>query len=123
MTIERVLSTVDACKPNIIDDAQKLAWLQELEGIITHEIIRTHVGGENAEIPTVNGGTDPSSELLAAAPYDRLYPLYVEAQIDLVNGEIGKYNNSIALFTAAYNEYSRWYNRTHTPVSATVRFW
>ena len=121
MTIERVLSTVDACKPNIIDDAQKLAW--QLEGIITHEIIRTHVGGKNAEIPTVNGGTDPSAELLAAAPYDRLYPLYVEAQIDLVNGEIGKYNNSIARFTAAYNEYSRWYNRTHTPVSATMRFW
>lgn len=50
-------------------------------------------------------------------------PLYLAAQVDRLNGELGKYNNSITLFMAAYGEYRNWYNRTHESVGASVKYW
>lgn len=123
MTIREAITAVDLEKPSVFSDANKRAWLGELEAMVVREIIKTHAGGETAEVPAFDSSTPDDTVLTAPAPYDRLYPLYLAAQIDRMNGELGKYNSSITLFTAAYGEYFNWYNRTHAPLGTALRFW
>jgi hypothetical protein len=56
------------------------------------------------------------TELIAQPPYDRLYVMYLFSQIDFHNAEIARYNNSLAMFGASYQDFSAWYNRTHMPL-------
>lgn len=121
MTIMQALEALDREKPNMFTQEAKIGWLEELEAMVTREILQTHSGGEGAEVPVL--GADVNAELTAPVPYDRMYPLYLAAQVDRLNGELGKYNNSITLFTAAYGEYRNWYNRTHESVGANVKYW
>ena len=123
MTITKALDALDRAKPNVFTQAEKLGWLSEVEGTITEEIVRTHKGGETEEFFPFGDGTDMETELTAPPPYDRLYPLYLAAQVDRMNGETGKYNNSMTLFSAAYGDFRSWYNRTHEPAGAAVQHW
>lgn len=120
MTIMQALDALDREKPNVFTQEEKISWLNELETMVVREIVMTHEGGEAAEMPDLS---DVDAELLAPVPYDRMYPLYLAAQVDRLNGEIAKYNNSITLFMTAYGEYRNWYNRTHMPKGETVRYW
>lgn len=121
MTVMQALDALDRERPNVFTQEEKVGWLNELEAMVVREIVQTHVGGEYMPMPTL--GTDAEHELLAPAPYDRMYPLYLAAQVDRLNGELGKYNNSITLFMTAYNEYRNWFNRTHEPLYSAVRYW
>ena len=123
MTITKALDALDRAKPNVFTQAEKLGWLSEVEGTITEEIVRTHKGGETEEFVPFGDGTDMETELTAPPPYDRLYPLYLAAQVDRMNGETGKYNNSMTLFSAAYGDFRSWYNRTHEPAGEAVQYW
>ena len=53
--------------------------------------------------------------LLVPEPYSELYRWYLEMQIDLVNMELAKHNNSLMLFENAWREYAGMYHRTHLP--------
>ena len=121
MTIMQALEALDREKPNVFTQEDKIGWLNELEAMVTREIVRCYRGGETAEIPVL--GDDVEAQLTAPTPYDRMYPLYLAAQVDRLNGELGKYNNSITLFMTAYGEYRNWYNRTHENVGASVKYW
>ena len=41
---------------------------------------------------------------------------------DYLNGEIDRYNNAMAMFQAALDDYARHYNRTHLPLGARIRY-
>lgn len=56
-------------------------------------------------------------DMLAPAPYDSLYTLYVCSMIDFYNQEIANYNNSSALFNKAYDEYRSYYRRSNRPTA------
>ena len=57
--------------------------------------------------------------LLVPDPYaEEVYVRYLQSMIDLENAEISKYNQSAAMYNAAYQVFAAWYNRTHLPVSA-----
>lgn len=60
---------------------------------------------------------DGDLPLLVPPPYDELYGLYLFSQLDLYNREIQNYNNSVALFNAALDEWRQSYHRTHLPLS------
>ena len=56
------------------------------------------------------------TELPAPFPYDEaLYTAWLFCQIDLHNGEIGKYNQSLALFQSAWRSLADHLNRTRRP--------
>lgn len=55
---------------------------------------------------------DPDTELLIPHPYaEDIYNFYLQSRIDLENGEIQKYNNSNAMYTAAYSRFASAFNR------------
>lgn len=61
---------------------------------------------------------DGDKPLLVEAPYDRLYDLYVMAQVDFLNREIDNYNNSVLAYNTALDEWQKQYHRKHTPIGA-----
>jgi hypothetical protein len=122
MTILEAIARVDAVKPNVYQQSEKIKWLSELDGIIKAEIIDTHEGGENVAFSGYTAETDLNTKLLVPAPYDEVYVRYLEMQIDYANNEYGKYNNSMVMYNSVYTAFEKHYNRDHMPISRGRRF-
>ncbi len=122
MTIIDAITRTDALKPNGYSQSEKIRWLSTLDGTVKTEIIDTHEGGDAVLFAGYNDETLLTTELLVPAPYDDVYIRYLEMQIDYANNEYGKYNNSMAMFDAAYSAFKKYYNREHMPVSRGRRF-
>lgn len=113
MTIAEAIETADKLKPNQYDHETKVQWLSNLDGMIFREVIKTHA---KQPIHHFSGYEDAVSEtpLLVPFPYDDdVYVSYLHSQIDKMNGETAKYNQSATLFNSAYIRYQDWYSRTH----------
>ncbi len=115
MTIENAIFQADELKPNQVAKAQKLEWLSQLDRRVFKEVFSTHA--PDADTPRAFGGytqdTPPDTELLAKPPYDDIYLSFLQMQIDLVNLEYDKYNNSLLLFNNAWGQFARAYHREH----------
>ena len=72
--------------------------------------------GEDTDVEAVR--------LLVGPPYEELYPRWLVMQIDLAHGEIDRYNNSAAVFSALYKQYASWFTRSFMPLQrvAGLRF-
>lgn len=119
MTADEAIFKVDVVRPNQYTTQQKLDWLNDLDGKVFNEVIKTHRRGlfcpaEQAYTEHTSG----SDELLIPSPYaGDVYMFYLISQIDLYNGEVSRYNQSITLFNNAYTAYQDWYNRGNMPIS------
>ncbi len=122
MTIMDALYRIDELKPNSYSQPEKIKWLSSLDGVIKSEIIDTHEGGEDVVFTGYGEDADLTTVLLVPAPYDDIYLRWLETQIDYTNGEYGKYNNSIAMYNAAYTAFANYYNRTHMPKGKKFKF-
>lgn len=121
MTIIEAINQIDSLKPNTYSQSDKVRWLSALDGKVKTDIIDTHEGAVDTAF---NGYNEESldTELLIPYPYDEVYPMWLEAQIDYANNEYGKYNNSIAMFNTTYSAFERWYNRNHMPKGNSIKF-
>lgn len=101
MTAGELIAAADALRPNQYCEEQKLRWLRLLDGKLAEELLRAYE--PDAAGPAERYTAD--TELLAPFPYDwELYTNWLFAQIDLMNAEIVKYNQSITLFAAAWRQ-------------------
>ena len=121
MKLFEAIDRIDSLKHNTYTNREKVEWISRLDGMVKNDIIDTHEGGENI---TFDGYTDNNLDvdLLVPFPYDDVYIRWLESQIDYYNGEITRYNNSISMFQTAYDTFDRFYNRTHKPLSKTLKF-
>ena len=122
MTIMEAISRIDILKPNSYTEHEKILWLSTLDGIIKKEIIDKHEGYKDVTFNGYTGDLSTTTELLVPPPYDDIYLKWLEMQMDYTNGEYGKYNNSMAVYNAAYEAYSKYYTRNHMPLSKGNRF-
>ena len=123
MTINKAITIANEMKPNMMSDAVKILFLNEIEGKVHAEILMTHAHTEEEETPPeYDTETDPGTELLVPAPYDMLYVYWIMAQIDLLNQEMDKYNNDRTLFEDAWNNFGDYWNREHMPLTAMPTF-
>ena len=114
MTIAELITHVDTISPNQYTDAQKIAWLSNLDGKVFLEVIKTHEPGHEEEYEAHTADTD---ELLIEAPYAQdVYSNYLLAKIAEANAEIPKYNLYSTLYNVEYNQWVSWYHRNHLPV-------
>ena len=99
MTIKECIDIVDSSKPNQYTIKDKVIWLSFVEGIIIDEVLKTHEGYDG-RYDLFNGYTEDNLTvtLIVPSPYDRLYTAYLKMKIDQENGEITRYNNSMALY-------------------------
>lgn len=112
MKVYEALRAADDIRPNALLPATKLRWLAELDARIALDVMLMDISEANNFKYTVE---DKDSELLVHFPHDRLYTLYLIAQIDFANGELSRYQDDKELFNAAWGEFVRWFARTYEP--------
>ncbi len=108
VNIDDVISRVDALKANTFGSHEKARWLLELEGKIFREVLRC-----SEEIPVYS--TEDEVWLTVEPPYDVLYDYYLFAMIDFHNRETENYNNSYMIFNEKFNDFAKFFQRTHRP--------
>lgn len=138
-TINQILERVSRLRPvQAAEDADLARWLLELEGRLWDELAGESALHRPPEPPepqpegTGEEGTVPSTPLtpawppaaparawpadgdmplLAPAPYDRLYDLWLTAQLEFALQEYAGYNNTISLFNEASQAFAAWFRR------------
>ena len=107
-----VLSLVDQERPNQYPASRKLEWLRELDGLAYEELLKTHAAA--CEPPDERYGED--TRLLLPFPYAQpLYRAWLFTQIDLSNGDILRYNQSLALLEWLWRRCADFLNRASLP--------
>lgn len=120
MKIIEAINRIDSLKHNTYTESDKVAWLSELDSMVKVEVIDTHEG--ECTFTGYDDLTDPQTELLIPAPYDKAYLLWMEAQIDYYNHENESYNNAADSFNTIYEQFKNYYNRTHKPKGKKFKF-
>lgn len=123
MKLGDAISRLDELKPNGFSRGQKIFWLSALDSTVKEEIIDRHEGGENLPFVPYDEQSGEDTELLVPSPYDEVYLRYMEAQIDYANGEYDRFNNSNAMYAAAYTAFARAYNRAHMPLTGKRKYY
>ena len=109
MTIRELIEYVDEIRPNSFGNKTKTVWINEIEGAVQTEIM----GIYPADVASYDAERDANAELLVKAPHAKLYAWYLVAMMDLVSlGDVA-YENSYRVFNNFWDEYARWYLRTH----------
>ena len=111
-TPNKIIEYVDQVKPNVYRTEEKFQWLCDLDGIIKR-VVMQESEGVNYAFPE-----DMDTQLLVPHPWESIYALYLEAQIDLQTKDYEDYNNAVLVFNERLDEYKRAYIREHRPESA-----
>lgn len=121
MTAGELITRVDDLRPNAYSREQKLRWLRRLDGQIHAELLETHPRLEARPLPETY---EADTVLSAPFPYaEELYTAYLFCQIDLHNGEIARYNQSLSLLAAGWRQLADRINRSAMPGGAAcLRF-
>lgn len=115
MTIQEAVNTLDELKPNAYSFARKVGWLSTLDGQVYREVL-CHFDIAPDSFSEYDPKVDQDRELLIGQPYgEEVYTAYLQAAVDRENGEMGKYNQSVSQFNAAYLRYVNDCIRTLTP--------
>ncbi|MBQ1232817.1 MAG: hypothetical protein IIW17_03395 [Clostridia bacterium] len=109
MTIKELFDYVNEIRPNSYGNQTKLVWVNEIEGAVQTEIM----GILPANVINYKDNVDLNTTLLIGAPHAKLYAWYMIAMIDLVTMGSGAFENSQKVFRKFWDEYARWYLRTH----------
>ncbi|MBQ2255829.1 MAG: hypothetical protein II330_03105 [Clostridia bacterium] len=109
MTIKELFDYVNEIRPNSYGNQTKLVWVNEIEGAVQTEIM----GILPANVINYKDNVDLNTTLLVGAPHAKLYAWYMIAMIDLVTMGSGAFENSQKVFRKFWDEYARWYLRTH----------
>ena len=96
MTAQEAITRADALLPNPIETAEKLRWLEALDGQLLRELAALR-GGEAADVAYT-----ASSRLVAEAPWDELYVHWLQAKALYFLAEYGRYQNAMSQFNSLY---------------------
>ena len=122
MKIKEAINGIDSLNHTTDTQIAKVQWRSRVDWMVNKHIIDTHEGAEEVSFTGYDDMTDLNTELLVPAPHDELYLRWMEAQIHYHNGEYGKYNNAIDMFNTTYEDYKRYYNRTHMPKGKQFKY-
>ena len=119
MTVTEAIAQANALRPgNPYTDAQKRAWLTALDGRIWLEVQQGDPDGAPVYPVPAEGEEEP--ELLAPAPYDRLYPAWLIAQVDFADLEWEAYAVSARVYNGLFEDYAKYWLRQHRPAGRPV---
>lgn len=111
--IRDIIARVDDIKPNAFKGETKLAWIGELDGRIAADVMLMDI----TEVKQLQYShpDDLESETLVDYPHDTIYDLWLSAKIDFANGEYTKYQNTMEMFNAYYEDFVNWFIRSYAP--------
>lgn len=106
MKVSEAMARADGLRLNAVPEAQKAAWVYELDGQLAEMM---------GERPGENRWPEVDAELRMPRPHEEIYPLYLICKIDYYNQEMGLYANDMAVYNAAMAEAQAWWRRNHRP--------
>ena len=109
MTVNNCIAYIDSIEPNAYTAAQKAMWISECEGKVYTDLFLLQPN----EFTPVTYDADKDRTLALPAPYDRLYPRYLQAMIHYANGEYDRYANSMAAFNEVWGGLHRWFGANY----------
>lgn len=114
MTLAGLLAMVDEIRPNEYSTEIKTMWANEIEQMVYRNVLsRCLFPPDQPE--QLNYAENPEQVLVVPDEFGDVYTGYLYTKIDFANGEIERYNNDAMMFGAAFDEYAKWYRRTHLP--------
>lgn len=122
MKLGEALARIDQGMHNTCPVEVKISWIATLDQMVKLGVIDTHEGGTAVGSVAYDPETDMDTQLLIPPPFDGVYLRWLEAQICYANAEYGRYNAALSMFKSEYEAYAKWYNRTHMPKGARMRF-
>lgn len=123
MTIKQAIDEADRLRRTNDDRAEKILWLSRLEHQVWTEAFASCENPPVEEFKGFTADTPEDTVLMMKEPYSEAYVRYLEAQIDLMNGEMKRYNSSIGAFNEIYAAFKRWVIRTYKPKqAANIRY-
>lgn len=114
MTAGEAIERADSVKPNAFTQEEKFNWLVALDSKIAMELML--MSPQDMEQIRLHYPGDLESQLLVDFPHDEIYPLYLMARIDEMNGEYNKYANSSAIYNQYFNEFAGWFLQAYDPI-------
>lgn len=103
MTIKQAITKAKLLMPGTQwEDETILSWLSEVEGAILVEVLLV----DPSEIQPLEEVND--EKLTAIYPFDKLYTVYLKAQMEFANGEYDRSANTMALYNTYFDEYRVW---------------
>ena len=115
MTIYDAVHTAKEQSPSSIRFDQMLAWINQLEGLITEDIEKIY-NADAVFVPydlrTMETEIQEKTNLIIPFPYDEIYPAYLRMKIDEATGENLRYNNSSVQFNTLLDNYTKHCART-----------
>ena len=113
MKLREILTTVDQLRPNAYTDAEKIQWLNTIEGRVYTDIFQKAEGFEGEFVPFEEGQEE--RELAVPVPFTDLYTFFLMSRIDFLNGDSGRYNDTMVLLQNAWDEYAAYYRENNKP--------
>ena len=110
MTIKGLIDKVKEEKPNTFTDEKLLSFVNEIETDVAEQLIEEFDPYENVD----------ETELLAPAPYDRLYVSYLKAMIDYSNEEYPSYQLNAEQHRQDFTDYINWIVRENKAVENLI---
>lgn len=107
MTILDCIQYVDSIEPNAYNNEQKARWIRECEGKVYTQLFLQ----QTYDFPDLTPWAMMGLELAIPAPYNKLYPRYLQAMIHYANGEYDRYGASMQLFNEAWHEVCLWFGQ------------
>lgn len=99
MIAQEIIAYADMVYPNVNTQEEKLHWLWQFDVLLKKQM--EHLGLFSNEIPMY----DAQSELLIEDLYSNIYVLYLSTHYNFYNGDLERYNESVALFNYSYGRY------------------
>lgn len=115
MTILEAITQADETNKNSYSTRQKVIWLSRVDAMVMNDVISAHEGSENVNFVGYDDGTSTETVLLMGQPYDECYVHWLQAQVYYANDEIDRYNRSMTMFNAMFDDFKSHYKKNHTP--------
>ena len=108
MLISEAIELVTDLTGQVVDNAELVRWLSEVDGTLAFEFYRT-----DAWAP-YDPEDDTGCELLVPFPWDGFYPHHLEAMTYYTNGEYDRYANAAAMAETQLTEFRHFMQRTQS---------
>lgn len=128
MTVEQAIRAADGMRPNNpYAPETKYRWLRECDALIRSQVVDRSCTGDyenrGADRAAEFDELEETTELLAPAPYDALYPHYLCGQMDAALGEADRAANELAQYNSLLSGFAAWMRRTYMPAKKPRIVW
>ena len=128
MTVEQAILAANRMRPNNPFDVEdKWRWLTECDALIRTQVVDKSRTGDyenrGADQAAAYDEMEETTELLAPAPYDAMYPHYLCGQMDAALGEADRAANELAQYNSLLSGFAAWMRRTYMPAKQPRIVW